>query len=740
MNASPNAPQRALKILCAAVSLATGSAVCAENLALEEVVVTAQKREESSQKTPISLAAFSTADLENKGINSLVDLRSEVPNLQLTPHPNSTTTTRVFMRGVGNNDDQITQDPSVAVYLDGVYVARSQGLASDVADIERVEVLRGPQGSLYGRNATGGAINFITKAPELGRFGFQQALTVGNSNLLRSRTQADLPLGETAALELSYLKVSKNGYADNPGSGVSRWGDQDRSAYRAALHWQPIDAVDIRYSYDHSQIDDTPGLINYSPNFPQIAKRPSSGSPFVNDLRANDITAQGHNLTIAWEIEDSLTLKSITGYRKLDNYTDQNYLTDALTGTGNPLASLFVGKPVFITEFDSSQHQFSEELQASGDTMNSQLEYVAGLYYFSEKADSYDTTVSVQGLDERWVTIDNSAYAAFGQGTYTPSILDEQLHITLGLRYSHDNRKATMDTLHSAPNGAAPATYNGGANPFSGDGNKSFHDLSPSMIVAYDVDADINVYGKIAKGYKTGGYNVRAPQLRFGEGFDQENLISYELGLKSQWWDNRVRFNSAVFLAKYDDIQVNVQSDPNNASITDVLNAGKATISGAEVELSGRLTEGLTAALNYAYLDASFDKVRDANGTDVTSQFQFPEAPHNSYSVNLQYEFPATPIGVFTAMADYSWQSEKFSASNAKPANGSLFIIDDYALLNARLNLSEIPVGTGSLRASLWGRNLEDKHYYTSLFDLRVAQGAFYGEPRSYGIDLVYQY
>jgi iron complex outermembrane receptor protein len=729
MNSHPAARPRTVKALCAAISLLAASAAYADNMALEEVVVTAQKREESIQKTPISLAAFSATDLENKAISNLVDLRSEVPNLQLTPHPNSTTTTRVFMRGVGNNDDQITQDPSVAVYMDGIYVARSQGLAADVADIERIEVLRGPQGSLYGRNATGGAINFITKAPEIGETHFKQSFTFGNDSLFRSRTQADLPLGDTAALELSYLRAKKDGFVDNPGTGVSRWGDQDRYAYRAALHWQPADDIDVRYSYDLSQIDDTPGFIVDSPSFPQMAKRPSQGSPFVQDLQANDVTSQGHSLIVSWDVNDALTIKSITGYRKLANFTYQDYLTD----------SLIPQRPLFITEFDSKQHQFSEELQASGDALDSRLEYVAGLYYFSEKANSGDSTASVQGLDLRDVSIDNSAYAAFGQATYTPAF-DEALHLTLGLRYSRDNREATMDTLYSAPNGAVPPTHNGGANPFSDKGDKSFNDVSPSVIVAYDLDTEVNIYGKIAKGYKTGGFNVRAPQTRFGDGFDQENLISYEAGLKSQWLDNRVRFNSAVFLAKYDDIQVNVQTDPTNPSITDVLNAGKATISGFEMELNGRITEALTAGVNYAYLSAVYDKVDDASGNDVTSQFQFPEAPHNSYTVNAQYEFPATPIGVFTAMVDYSWQGEKFSASNAKPANGDLFIIDDYALLNARLNLSEIPVGEGALRASLWGRNLEDKHYYTSLFDLRAAMGAFYGEPRSYGIDLTYEY
>lgn len=721
---SDSKPDTTLKALFAAIACAVATSGYADTLALDEVVVTAQKREESIQQTPISLAAFSTADLEKKGINGLVDLRSSVPNLQLTPHPNSATTARVFMRGVGNNDDQVTMDPSVAVYLDGVYVARSQGLAMDVADIERVEVLRGPQGSLYGRNATGGAINFITRAPELGKFGFQESLTIGNDNLLRSRTQANLPLTDTLSLQLSYLQVNKDGFVKNEGTGVSRFGDQDRRAYRAALNWQPTDAINVRYSFDHSQIDDTPVFMDAVPFFPDHGKRPSHGSPLVQNLKANDVAADGHNLTVSWDINDSLSFKSITGYRSLDNFTNQNYHTGVV----------FPG-PVYLTGFDSEQHQFTQEFQLVGDALDSRLEYVAGIYYFDESAKSFDYATSPLATTDRWVSIDNKAYALFGQATYTPAILDDKLHVTVGARRSLDQRKASMRQV-KMPVG-------GGVEPSGpGNGDRNFNNFSPSLIVAYDLTSEVNVYAKAVKGYKTGGFNTRASTVeRFEEGFDEENLVSYELGVKSQWFDNRVRLNAAVFQADYDDIQVNQQVDPIDTAKTDVFNAGKATIRGFEMDVNARITEGLTAGLNYAYLDAKYDEITDPlTGENVASNFNFVEAPRHSYSVNLQYEFPATPVGIVTAMADYTWQDEKASDTVRRKIR-----VDDYGLLNARLQLSEIPVGVGDLRIALWGRNLEDKQYYAAMFNGGLADtagiaSAFYGEPRSYGLDFIYQY
>lgn len=250
---------------------------------LQEVVVTAQKREESLQDTPISIVALSSEALESRGIDGLSDLHADVPGLVISPHPNSGATVRIYIRGIGSANDQITYDPSVAMYVDGVYLARFQGLAAEVAELERVEILRGPQGILYGRNSTGGAINFITKAPQLGEFSFRQDLSAGNRDRLYARTRANIPMGETAAAELSFLRVRQDGFIRNAGTGVSRFGDQDRYAYRAALLWQPNDRFDLRYTFDRSDMEDTPVYLAVVPLYPAEASAPSASLPAVRD-------------------------------------------------------------------------------------------------------------------------------------------------------------------------------------------------------------------------------------------------------------------------------------------------------------------------------------------------------------------------------------------------------------------------------------------------------------------------
>ncbi|WP_200821157.1 TonB-dependent receptor [Oceanicoccus sp. KOV_DT_Chl] len=389
--------------------LATQAASSGE-MVLEELVVTAQKKIESVQNIPVSIAAFGASGIENKGINTLVDLQANVPNMQLTPHPNSATTSRVYIRGVGNSDDQITQDPSVAVYLDGVYMARSQGLAMEVGDIERIEVLRGPQGSLYGRNATGGAVNFLTLNPNLDAVEFKQALTVGNRDLFRSKTSFSTPINDQLAVKLSYLTVTKDGFVDNLGTGEDRFGDQDREAYRFDSLWQATDNLGVRYTYDRSDIDDTPAFIQPVPLYPQTTPRGNEGNAAVSELQANAVISSGHSINVEWEINDSLIMRSITAYRELENYTYQDYMT----GVYGPF-------PIFITNTDAEQDQLSQELQIVGDALDTRLEYIAGIYYFYEQGESTDlTTVPARRtISHRDVETENRAYALFGQTTYT---------------------------------------------------------------------------------------------------------------------------------------------------------------------------------------------------------------------------------------------------------------------------------------------------------------------------------
>lgn len=680
---------------------------------LQEIVVTAQKRQENIQKTPISIAALTSSALENKGIHDITDLRAVVPSLQVTPHPNSATTARVFIRGVGNNDDQITADPSVAVYLDGVYVARSQGLASDVAEIERIEVLRGPQGSLYGRNATGGAINYISKAPELNSFEVGQSFTYGNLGQLRSRTRVNIPIGDTLAVEFGYLRAQKDGFVKNPGTGVKRWGDQRRDAYRAAAHWRPTETLDLRYTYDRSDIGDTPAFVAAVPYFPNKVKRPNAGSAFVRDLLRNDVTTQGHNLTATWDVADALTLKSITGYRKLHNFSNQ----DSFTGVVN-------SKPVTQTKFDQYQEQFTQELQAIGKLMDGRLEYVLGAYYFDESADSFDTTrVINRSPSDRTVTIQNKAYAVYSQATLRPAAI-EGLYATASLRWSRDARRATRQE-NTYPD-ALPVVVGKEVR-----GDRSFSNLSPSFVLGYEVSNAVNVYAKYARGYKTGGYNIRASSLdRFSEGYGPETLNSYELGIKSSLLDNRLRANLALFQSDYRDIQTNVQVDPLNPAATDVFNAGKARIKGAELDITARPAQALTIGLNYAYLDAEFLQILSDKGADITSRYSYVEAPKHTISTNIEYIFPVTPIGQPSIYIDYYMQSKKNSASG-----DSRYIVGDYGLMNARFSLSDIPIGFGHFKASAFAKNITNTTYYVAHYQGYVP-AAIFGEPRTYGLEL----
>ncbi|WOK36330.1 TonB-dependent receptor [Sphingomonas sp. C3-2] len=691
------------------------------NVGLDDIVVTAQKRQESLQDTPISIAAFTAADLETKGINGLADLRANVPNLQLTPHPNSAGTTQIFMRGVGLNDDQITQDGGVAVYMDGVYVARSQGQALEVAELERVEVLRGPQGTLYGRNATGGAINFITKKPELGEFGFKGQVTLGNYDNRRFKAAINVPLGNTLAARLSYANIQQNGFVKNPGTGVKRWGDKDRQAARADVFWEPSNSFNLRYSYDRSEIDDTPVYVAFSPLHPLTADRPKEGSAFVRDLLPNAITSQGHSLIGEWDVADALTIRSITGYRKLDNFQNQDYLSGA-TGPD----------PLQKNSSRAKQDQWSQEIQFVGDALASQIQYVAGLYYFSEDGSNFSNSYTPRTRTRSFTTatIANESWALFGQATYSPEWMDRRLHLTVGLRQSWDQRAATLDRKNQINDGAIVQV------PGFGDGDRKFKDFSPSFVIGYDAAENVNVYAKAVKGYKSGGYNVRASSIqRFDEGFDSETLWSYELGMKSQWLDNSLRLNVAAVQSKYKDIQINVQSDPNNIRITDVLNAGKATVKGVEVDMTLAPTRDLRLSVNYGYLDAQYDEIIDASGADISAGYRFVNAPKHSLALDFNYDLPALPIGKLSTNVNYTMQSDKYVSATI---SGGKYIVGDYGLLNARLTLAEIP-GVDGVRVGLWGRNLTDKEYYIMQFNIG-RPGALFGEPRTYGIDLTAEF
>lgn len=707
---------------------------------LQEVVVTAEKREASLQETPISIAAFSTQDLENLGLSDMGDIGKSVPNFEITPFPNSKSALVLFIRGVGNNESQLTQDAAVGVYMDGVYVARSTGLAADVADIERIEVLRGPQGVLYGRNTTGGAVNIISAKPT-GEFGFKQTFSGGEYDYWRSQTQVNLPEVAGISVKLSYDQSAKDGYRHNEGRGPD-FEDEEKNGGRVAVRWAASDSLTVDYNYDVSKIRGPQGyyqilevpagardyLLNQGigagivdgfmlPTLRQYAsdKRESRGW-WTQPVRPSETDISGHNLTLTWEL-DSLTLKSITGYRQLTENVYQNY-------SGNPLIE------ALNFDYRAKHRQVSQEFQAIGEALEGRLQYVGGLYWFKEQGHEreFDTSSGFV-VENRWIKSNNEAWALYGQMTWTPPVLNDRLDITLGARYTEDTREASKDSR----------VYFVQAR----HGEETYSNFNPSLTVNYRWTDDLSTYAKVVSGYKAGGFNSRSTEAGFLRPYDEEEVLSYEIGMKSTWLNNRLRANLSVFYNDWKDMQQNFILVPGTPFLTDTFNAGSATTEGFELELTAVPTDGLQISLSYAYTDAKFKSVEDVAGTygpvggDIAHLYTMPYAPRKSYSVAVDYAFEPWSWGSLSLNVNYSWRDD--TVGTAPPQDG--FDLPDYGLWNARLTLADVAAGPGgSLKFSLWGKNLTDEEYLLHSLGMGSTNMGWFGEPRSAGIDITYEY
>jgi iron complex outermembrane receptor protein len=712
---------------------------------LEEVIVTAQKRSESLQDTPISISAFSQEALNQQGISSIDDLQGKVPSLNMTPFPIQNTSLRLFIRGVGASDIQVTQDPAVGVYVDQVYIGRSTGLALELADLAQIEVLRGPQGTLFGRNSIGGAISMTTIKPETDELTFKQELGLGKRSLFRSKTSANLPITDTLALRALYLFKEIDGFVDNKGPGEDFLDANDKGGKLDFL-WEPSEAWSLRYAFDFSDSKFV------SPTFQAVKGGPLSalleipvssdrlGSLTTKDrMRAAQTAIEGHALTISYNWE-STTFKSITAYREFE-YKE---FANLESGSSSPLLVLnsnigiaVVGQPGTL-----KQNQLSQEFQIFGEITDS-FDYVAGLYYFHEEANEDSAQGSEvffpQPLQINEFDIDNKAYAAFAQSNWTPDILEGRFTLTTGIRYTLDERLAERDfTLEPDAAGVS----------FSARPDKDFDHTDFTVVGSFAVTEHINTYLKWATGYKSGGYNIRASnEASYVTGFNEEEIATWELGLKSELWGRRLRLNAAAYFSDYQDIQLNFSDASTPADVRDtiVINAGEGEISGLEVDLTAIISQGLTATFSYAYQDPKFTKVVDPDDLSISEKdFVFSNAPKNQYNIGLTYSYPLTN-GVVNASLNYNWVDERFDTQKTDEAASGASVIDDYALLSAFVEIADFDTPLGQFTVSLWGRNLTDEEYFTSAPVVLQTIGAYekivtWGEPLTYGIDLVYNF
>ena len=719
-----------IAIAVTAIAIPMTPQAFAENgLALEEVTVTAQRRSQNIQDVPLAVSAISGEELSNRGLSSLDELAQSVPSVTLEASRATNTTLTAFIRGVGQQDPLAGFEQGVALYLDDVYLARPQGTLLDLYDVERVEILRGPQGTLYGRNAVGGAIKYVTR-----RLGSETEGRVRAS--VGSYGQTDLvgtfstPLSDSFRVGATVASFQRDGYGDNVFTGGEQY-DKDIVGYRLSAEWDLSDSVLVRFSYDDTD-DQSSAVAGHRPYGAVTYSAPVLSS--VWDTRAgaseaatgsttgingnNQVEAKGWSVSVDWAVNDQLTLRSITSDR--EDYTESVIDFDSL--------------PTF--DFDApviyDNEQFSQEFQALWNT--DRLNAVVGVYYLdSSAANDFDVVLGTLGVVAFGApltaytggVVDTKALSVFGDLTYA---ITDRLSFAFGLRYTDDERSA--DIFRASYLGAqSPAFGNTSAIFLAAssdyEASKTYTQTSPRFSVSYAMSDDTNVYANFSQGWKAGSFDPRGANFSTPEvakGFDDEQLDSYEIGLKTTWLDGRAVTNVALFYSEYTDMQipgsVGIDSDGdgvNDGFVGTVTNAGEAEISGLEIEGNVILTEALSAQFSASFLDAEFQEYI-VNGVNVASAREMQNTPDTMLYLALNYD--TSMMGGDTRFSlNYGYKSEitQFEIPNADIDQGS------YGLVNASAIWAS---SDDKWRVGLHGKNLTDEEVKTSGYCFGAGQGA----------------
>lgn len=711
--------------------------------ALDEVVVTAQKRETNLQDTPISISVLSSASLEDRQAISLGSLSDgAIPALRIAPFVGRSSALNIGIRGVGASFDanQPARDAGVGVYVDGVFLGRSQGLGTALLDVERIEVLKGPQGTLFGRNTMGGAVNIVTKAPS-GDFRFDARVGVSNFDGRSGVVHVDLPRIGGLSIKIDGLINERDGTTTNAVGGTTDFNTWSKRGIRLAAAWQPSGAVDLQYAYDHSRDATTPyhaQLLVAGPFASPLQRAGASltrrDTSILGGEQSDSVgKTSGHTLLLDWRIDEALTLRSISSYRELEQSQLDQGLIDAIStfAPNRPFARYSVA--------NVGQDQTSQEFQLIGSTDS--LQYVVGAFYYNESVNddaqspqlnlwnatgtAYTKNPATNPLDLSRVTIDRASKAeteslgVFGQATWTPAAL-QRLHLTLGARYTEDSKNGKLFTVNGAP---ASFAF-----------DSSWSRVDPMVAAAWDFTDAVMGYAKWGTGFRAGGANSRSLSYR---AFDPEEVESIEVGLKSDLWDRRLRLNLSLFDATIKDKQMDfffpLVVGGSQRTVSDTTNATTdGSSQGAELELLALPVDNLTLGVNYIRLKADPLFAPNPYVTGNPSTRILPlYAPRNAGSASIDY---AVPVGaarlkfhVSGSWADGSYTSEVEQT-----------LTDDSFLVNARISLVDLPLPSSDATAelALWSRNLLDEAYlfYKSVSSTLGTYGIF-NEPRTYGLE-----
>ncbi|WP_311269490.1 TonB-dependent receptor [Sphingobium sp. WCS2017Hpa-17] len=730
---------------------------------LGDIIVTARKRAENVQEVPTAVTAMDRRLLEDLQIRSFQDIGKTAPNVVILKQTGEPSAPQFNIRGIAAGSSDFRLDSGIALYIDGVYLGRPSNSAFDMADLESIEVLRGPQGTLFGRNATGGAVSFHTAGPT-GTFGVIADSSLGNYDRARGRITVNTPDWGGLSARLTYVHDQNRGWARNSGPirtfnygpphgtkrAVATFGANDADSVMAAVRYDGIDRLTIDYKFDWTDWNGTLAamqLLNAGPVFGAITgfgNQPALGGTNVVSIdRLKSLPLDGigpasqrtwgHSLTVDFALTDSIDLKYISGLRgfrqRSSTELDGNVLFDP-SGNGNEFQALSSAE-------SKRQRQWSHELQIIGDT--GPINWVGGIFYFREKASRNSPVIFAEShapgapiplvnpdayVANALQDLQNRSFASYAHAEYA---LTSKLELAGGIRYSWDSR--TEDDLIAAPraDGSPRGRVTAKQDRFDFDAS-----------ARYKLADDTNIYAKFATGFVTGG-------VLNGNIFQPETVKSYELGIKSEFLDRHVRVNAALFQADRSNLQV-AGFDPNQGGNI-LLNAGSERDRGFEVEATVIPLSGLTLTANYGFTDVSIS-------TDVRTY----QPRHTGYLAAGYETAPFANGSVLSLRIDGQYvgkhyrlqcpigstQSPVTGCSNLGAADMQLdraLVIPATWQLGARITIADIPLGVLKGSVSLWGKNLNDSDKLEFLFPVidTWVVGSFQ-TPRTFGVDLRIEY
>ena len=686
---------------------------------LDTVVVTAQKRSQSLQEVPISMTVISGEQLEKSRVRTLMDLQQSVPNFEASALLGIPTIT---VRGVGGGGRNIGFDTRVGVYVDGIYVGQAQAISQPLFDIEQVEVLRGPQGHLFGRNTVAGAVSITTRAPTKDFEGSLRAVA-GNLGAFEGYATFAGPISSTVLGKFSVASETRDGYSTNLFNG-QKLDDLKRLTTRGQLNFLVSDKLKISLFGDYSDTKQNSILGEATTSF---GDRPLPGGPLpsrkVNFNTTPYINAKlfGLNLTINYTLPDGGALTAISGYR--DTHHDFANDTDY-----NP-------QDIFRIKYTDDFKQTSQEVRISSPN-SGRARYVAGIYYLKEDAETLRTAfagadagllrlpVGLQG--NNFGTVKTKTSAFFGALDYD---LVDALTLNLGARYTNEKKDFVYNLNGAAALGIATlANYRD---------NRSENKATPMVGITFAASTDTNLYAKYSTGFKSGGWNadfVRQTQINDGLAFNTETVKSYEAGVKGKLLGGRMQYDFAAFTSDFDNYQtfffVPLQ---DGTAILQLKNAAKVKTEGVEGSVRVRVTQNLKLGANLGVLKTKYKSFPNGGGIGVDLSGQdVPDTPKLTASVNLDLSIPAPGLGgQFDLFADYSHRDSTFQGTGLAPLSAR-------DLANMRLSYSPT---NGKWTVSVWGRNLTDQDYLIATGrDFLGNNFVTRGLPRMYGVEAKYNF